>query len=96
MMDAVEWLTSPKLEDGSERRRLPPELGYQDYVLLVTASELRDWHQKDRHRAFEGSYGTPPWQKVIGPKIAELERLLAAPDCPRFFLAHWYEWESGL
>ena len=96
MMDPVEWLLPVTLEDNSERRALSPNHGYSDFILAITAAELAQWHARDRHRATEGVYSTEVWQKVLGPKVAELERLVSAADCPRFFMAHWYEWESGL
>jgi len=95
MMDQVRWLAPPTLEDGTERRRLSPHLGAVDYVLTLTSDELVDWHARDRHRATEGSFASERWQAVLRPKLEELDRVLASPDCPRFFLAHWYEWESG-
>lgn len=94
-MDSIEWLGRPDLFDGTERRELPWADGYQDYALVLTAQEVREWHAKDRHLSFEGVYSSPAWQVQIRPRVEELERLLSSSHCPNFFVAHWYEWESG-
>jgi len=90
MMDPVEWLTKPA-PGGLEERTVHLNDGYRDWALVITAAELLAWHQRDRHRAFEGIFAFEYWRKVLDPKLAELETLLASPNCPSFFIAHWLE-----
>lgn len=95
MMDPVEWLAGPAPIEGVSERLVHLNASYRDYILAISADELRAWHERDRHRAFEGVYDYEGWRKRLDPKIAELEAILAAPGCPELFLAHWLEWESG-
>ncbi len=95
MMDTVEWLSEP-IAAGIEGRAVHLNDSYQDWVVALSAMELLAWHQRDRHRAFEGVYAYQGWRDQLDAKIEELEALLASPSCPLFFIAHWFEWESGL
>lgn len=95
-MDPVEWLTRPVPAQTATERPVHLNDGYQDFVLCLSAQELRTWHARDRHLAFEGVYEYSGWRDQLDPKIAELERVLESPDCPTLLVAHWLEWESGL
>jgi hypothetical protein len=95
MMDPIEWLTRPAPVPEPERSVYLSD-GYGDFVLVLSAHELRAWHARDRYRAFEGIYSYKGWQDVLGPKLRDLELLLSSANCPSLFVAHWFEWESGL
>ena len=95
MLDPVEWLGRPAPVSEPAERSLDLDAGYQDRALVLSDGELIEWHRRDRHRAFEGVYAQDGWRERLIPKVADLETLLLSPKCPRFFVAHWYEWESG-
>ena len=95
-LDPVEWLRTPPSTVAQHIRDVNLTDGYRDRVLVLTADELREWHSRDRHLAFKPPYDYSGWQQVLAPKIADLERVLADPLGPKLFLAHWFEWESGL
>ncbi len=95
MMDNISWLLPPTLTDGAQRRAPPAHRrDDRDYVLVLSAVEVAQWHARDKHRAQEGVYASESWQSILGPMMAELEGVLQSVDCPKFFLAQWYEVES--
>lgn len=96
MMDPVEWLAHPPPIPDAAERQVFQTPGYRDFILAVTAEELLEWHRRDRHRAFAPVYSGKAWRSRLDPKLARLEALLASRSRPDFFVAHWYEWESGM
>jgi hypothetical protein len=90
-MESVPWLQRPVPVLPAREREVYLVQGYYDFVLAVSADELRTWHARDRHLAFEGIFKYSSQRSGLDPMIAELERVLAAPDCPTFFVAHWVE-----
>ena len=80
-------------------RRLEKEsrvAAYADYAAPILGAELRAWHERDRHFAFEGVYAYSGWVPIMTAKVQELERVLVeAPPDSEFTIVR-YEWESGL
>ena len=58
--------------------------------------ETRELHEQFKPLSIAGVYRHEDWQKRIRPMIAELDRILGAPE-PEFqgFRVSAFEWESG-
>jgi hypothetical protein len=96
LLEPAPWLQQPVPRVDTPARDVHLNDGYQDRVLVLTAEELRRWCGRDRPRALEPAFDHPGWRPVIERELAELDRVLSEEPVPLFFLAHWFEWESGL
>lgn len=95
-LDDPAWLKEPPPNGPLAWRDVSETPVYTDYGASIRAADLRAWHARDRHRAFEGLYAGEDWRAIMEKKTASLEAALAAaPDDALFTMVN-YEWESGL
>ena len=95
-LDGLAWLHEPPPKGNLEWSDVSRVAAYADYAAPILGAELRAWHERDRHFAFEGVYAYSGWVPIMTAKVQELERVLVeAPPDSEFTIVR-YEWESGL
>ncbi len=53
-LDGPGWLHEPPPRGNLKWSDVSEDPGYVDYAAVISASDLLDWHRRDRHFAFEG------------------------------------------
>jgi hypothetical protein len=96
VLDGPVWLQEPPPKGNLEWSDVSQNPGYADYAAGIQSSELRAWHDRDRHFAFEGVYAYSGWVPIMTAKVQELERILAETADEAEFTIVRYEWESDL
>ena len=93
-MEPSWWDTHKFIND--DRFMESKEGGYLDYDADVSIEEMREIHEKFRPEANRLISGSVEWQKVIQPKLKELDdALYSRADEYSHFYMNVFEWESG-
>jgi hypothetical protein len=92
-MEGPSWLDRAPLPVGKELVREICSDGYRDRYLILSAKELQDWHAKNFSEIKSASLAQDP---LYARQLAEFEAHPGKARESDIYIAHWYEWESGL